>query len=112
MARLSLQDTYLDITMKLSNGNPGCITFLINLLQYCGEHQLNIGAYVGIIDNMQLYEDRLYMLWNDSCDRNMDKVIEVLNAYANEKITDKDIKERILDVEYGKTFDDLLQDGE
>lgn len=48
------------------------------------------------------------MLWNDCCDRNIEKVKKIIKFYRKGKITSKDIDERIKNVGYGKNFDDLI----
>lgn len=61
------------------------------------------------LDKMELYEDRLYMLWNDCCKRDISKVIKILDYYKKGIIKQKDIDERIKNVGYGKSFDDLIK---
>lgn len=66
-----------------------------------------LGTFL-VIDTMQLYGSQLYMLWNDCCNRDIDKTLKIINRYQNGLISDKDIDERIRNVGYGKPFDDLL----
>ena len=61
---------------------------------------------------MELYESHLYMLWNDCCNRDIKKVIKILELYEREIITQQDIDERIKNVGYGRNFDDLIKESE
>ena len=49
------------------------------------------------------------MLWNDCCNRDISKVIKILDYYEKGVIKQKDIDERIKEVGYGKSFDDLIE---
>lgn len=104
-------DTIEVMILKLSNGNIGAMTFLLELLE---QFKLNpnfpstIPLLFSVIDQMKLHGSYLYMLWNDCCDRNTSKSLEIIQRYVDGTITDKDIEERILTVGYGKSFDDLL----
>lgn len=107
MGRLRLEDSIQDTIFKYSGGNPGALTFLMKLIEV---QEQNFFVDFMTIDNMELYEDKLYMLWNDSCNRDMNKVKKIFEYYRLGKITKKDIEERIKNVGYGKSFDDLLND--
>ena len=52
------------------------------------------------------------MLWNDCCNRDIKKVIKILELYEREIITQQDIDERIKNVGYGRNFDDLIKESE
>ena len=108
MARLQLMDSMYDIIVKMSDGNPGAISFIMELkVQYNNDAQW-VQALLAF-DMMELYGSQLYMLWNDSCDRDCTKVIKIVEAYKRGKITNTDIDERIKNVGYGQKFDDLLE---
>lgn len=63
-----------------------------------------------LFDSIGLYGSKLYMLWNDCCDRDMDKVKSVLDARQRGKLTDQEILEHVAGG-WGTPFDDLLQEG-
>lgn len=109
MSKLELKDNLNDIIIKLSEGNPGAITVLFEIMKCKDNDPIE---YLGIfltIDTMELYGSHLYMLWNDCCDRNIKQTLDVIEAYRKRKITNNDINERIKNVGYGKPFDDLLE---
>ena len=108
MGRISLLDTMEETMMKFSNGNPGAMRTLVELLNHNPEKMFQ---NLLTLDRMKLYEDKLYMLWNDSCDRDIQKVEEIIKQYRKEKIKQSDIEERIMTMSYGKKFDDLLEES-
>ena len=121
MARLSTNDTIQDIDYKLSafvvedSGFSGripiaqsCLFMLDDFYKYCENNKLNYGAYAGIIDNMELYADNLYRLYNECCSNDMAKFVAVLDGYAHEIIKKEDIDERVKKTPFGLPFDDLI----
>lgn len=108
MGRISLLDTMEETMMKFSNGNLGAMRALVELLNHNPEKMFQ---KLLTLDRMKLYEDKLYMLWNDSCDRDIQKVEEIIKQYRKGKIKQSDIEERIMTMGYGKKFDDLLEES-
>ena len=106
MGRISLLDTMEETIFKFSNGNPGAMQALIELLNLSPEKMFQ---NLLTLDRMELYENKLYMLWNDSCDRNVEKMQDIIKAYRSGRIKKSDIDERIKKVGRGKKFDDLLE---
>lgn len=103
--RFSLDDSTMEVFIKFSGGNPGALNVLTNIMRTKGD---KLVQYLITLDTMELYEDKLYMLWNDCCDRDVRKVLKILDYYEEGKITQKNIDERIKNVGYGISFDDLL----
>ena len=106
MGRLKLQDSIQQVMFSFSGGNPGALNFLFELIK---ADEQNFFKDFMTIDKMQLYENKLYMLWNDCCKRDIQKAKKVLYLYRRGKISSKDIDERIKNVGYGQSFDDLLE---
>ncbi len=107
MGKINLNDTALDVIIKLSEGNPGAITTLTELANSYKSFFEVAPDYL-TIDTMGLYDSQLYMLWNDCCDRNIEKVKQIIKLYREGKITSRDIDERIKNGGRGKSFDDLI----
>lgn len=107
--RINLSDNLMEIVTKLSEGNPGALNVLMGIVDKFKNDTVKILKNFLIIDTMNLYGSHLYMLWNDCCDRDLDKTLKIIDYYCNGKITDNDINERIKNVGYGKNFDDLLK---
>lgn len=109
--KLELKDNVNDMICKLAEGNPGALNTLFEIMNYYGGNPYRYLEKFLLIDAMKLYGSHLYMLWNDCCDRNTKKVLKVIEEYQKENITNDDINERIKNVGYGKSFDDLLGDN-
>lgn len=106
MGRLRLEDSTQQAMFSFAGGNSGALIFLFELLN---ADEVNFVVDLMTIDNMEIYEDKLYMLWNDCCNRNIKKVKKIFFLYRIGKITQIDIEERIKNVGYGLSFDDLLE---
>lgn len=90
--------TMMQNTMMLSEGNPGCMAFLSDLI--------NIGEYglFATLAEIGLKGSRAYQLWNDCCDRDTKKAAAVLKAYEDKKISAEEIHEHT-DLPRGTAFD-------
>lgn len=108
--RLNIQGTLLENELLFAGGNPGALNALAAIRNEVGIE--DFALYLMKLDFMELYEDKLYMLWNDSCDRNVKKVIKVMEAFEIGLISKQDIDDRIRNVGRGKSFDDLLETKE
>lgn len=108
MGRLKIFETTTQNFINFAGGNPGAITTLLELQKTVGD---KTALYLITLDKMGLYEDKLYMLWNDCCKRDVSKVITILDYYEKGIIKQKDIDERIKNVGYCKNFDDLIQEA-
>lgn len=109
MGKLDIFGTIQDNFIKFSEGNPGALSTLFELLK---QAQDKTALFLITLDRMELYGSHLYMLWNDCCNRDINKVIKILELYEREIITQKDIDERVKTVGYGKSFDDLIEESE
>ena len=108
MGRLKIFGTIEDNFKTFSDGNPEALTALFELMKQAEDR---IGLFLITLDRMQLYGSHLYMLWNDCCNRDINKVIKILELYEREIITQKDIDDRIKNVGYGLNFDEFLEEG-
>lgn len=106
MSRLEIFGTALQNFINFAGGNPGAIAALFELQKAV---QDRTAIYLITLDQMELYENKLYMLWNDCCNRDISKVIKILDYYEKGIIKQKDIDERIKNVGRGKSFDDLIE---
>ena len=99
--KLTPQDTTMDLMLKMSEGNPGALTACMDLFK------LGTPGVVALIDfdDIGLYGDKLYMLWNDCCGRSAEKVLMVDKARNFGKLSVKDIQDRASGG-YGKPYTD------
>jgi len=68
MEKINGNMSIMDIMMTMSEGNPGALTILMQM----------IGDPTGILDiltcdSLEIRGSKLYMLWNDCCERNYAK---------------------------------------
>lgn len=99
MSRLDLDDDLLAIIAKMSEGNPGCITFLMEAMK--NVNQFRFIEMVLRLDKAELYGSHIYMLWNDCCDRDLDKTIEMITNIKN----DDELRSYVIDRGYGKKYE-------
>lgn len=93
---------------EISQGNPGAIAALAEYKKQFGE--LELKSCLNTLVELDLLGSYFYMLWNDCCIRDINKVKQILDAYNNKKIKKEDFEERIKSVGYGLKFDDLLKE--
>lgn len=84
MSKLELTDSILDITVKMSDGNPGAIMALMELMN---EHiriepqALFSGiSAIMLLDTWEIYGSSIYILFNDKCDRDASKMLLLISA--------------------------------
>lgn len=76
MNKLKLSDNVFSCLTKMSEGNPGCLEFLMDVFK-----TQNIETFYEIVirlDNAKLYGKFIYMLWNDCCIRDTYKTIRMI----------------------------------
>ena len=71
------------ITM-LAKGNPGACTCLCKLLEYTFHDHCELPVHgvnvLRLLDKYGIYGTDIYVLWNDICDEDYFKVLELLSA--------------------------------
>lgn len=84
--------------MMMAEGNPGCIQFLVELI--------NIGEYskFATLAKFEITGSRAYQLWNDCCDRDTKKAAEVLQLAQDGKISREELHEHVFQPR-GTAFD-------
>lgn len=106
MSRLKMTDSTMDIVIKMSDGNPGAMSTVMELLQEVNKDIRNIGVILFLDSPLELYGSQLYQLWNDCCGRDIQKVIKIVNLCAKGEIT-KDEFLRHVNQPYGIPFEIL-----
>lgn len=80
------EEVFFDFVHTLSSGNPGALVFVMELLavEDSTSRERNITA-LKRMDVLGIRGPKLYMLWNDCCDRDSEKTVNVmLNKSAHE----------------------------
>ena len=79
------------VTFDIAEGNPGALAFIGEAYMKGGNHFKAEVGFARMRDN-GITGCKLYMLWNDCCDRDTDKAVEIM--------CDKDIKEIVEHINY------------
>lgn len=87
--------------LKLADGNIGALSFLNEFMGYF------FGYTLERIEMLDLKGDELYMLWNDCCDRDSIKVLEIINRFNKGEFTKEYIHLHVKGLERGKKFEEL-----
>lgn len=90
--RLQLHDSMMEIVTKMSEGNPGAMAFIMDVIS---ADQLDIVYVIMPLDTLGIYGSKLYMLWNDACDRDIEKVKKVIDAWRISELTKEEIHENL-----------------
>jgi len=101
MSRLKLKDTFISAITKMSDGNPGAITALIDLSLSSPEidPQSEFGG-IGPFFSFDLYEiygSDIYIIWNDKCGRDSRKTLMLLRAVQLGFLQESKLKEMASD---------------
>lgn len=99
MSRIKLTDTMVEVCMKMCEGNPGAMEFALALVNR-DPHLLLM------CDTLGLYGEKLYMLWNDCCGRDIEQVDRVITAWQRGQLTDEQIHAHVAGG-YGTPFDEI-----
>jgi hypothetical protein len=82
--RIKLTDSVSDVLFKISDGNPGALTVLIEIVKqgatidpHCGEPILQILH----LDSLELYGSRIWMLYKDVCGQNLSKTLACIRGW-------------------------------
>ena len=85
MARIQLTDTMVDIMAKMSEGNPGALTALMECVtddDKTDPDSLMRGLGPALsLDTMGIYGTDIYVLWSDICEKNTPKFMAVIRAH-------------------------------
>lgn len=80
--RIKLNDSVMDIVVKMSDGNPGAATVICELLITKIDSDMGLGGLgtILLLDSYGIYGTDIYILHNDICDRDLAKTMAVMRA--------------------------------
>ena len=84
MSRIVLEDTVMSMVTKMSEGNPGALTVLMELLKAPDIDPDGFAGPVGTIlmmDSLGIYGATIWILYKDVCHQEISKVVAVLRAW-------------------------------
>lgn len=107
MSKIKLNDSMMDVMMKMSEGNPGALTFLMEMMRKQNWYG-GADSFTAILsfDTIGLYGSELYMLWNDCCNRDLTQVELVLRNWQMGELSVDEIHKNISQG-YGTPFENL-----
>ena len=70
------------VGFDIAQGNPGCIQFLAEAYD---DNMFNAESGFGRMQENNIKGEKLYRLWNDCCDRNTKKAVNIM---CNNEIND------------------------
>ena len=83
--RIKLHDSFQDIFVKMSDGNPGAVNVLMTIIQQGGgidpTNMLGPLAPILSLDSCAIYGSRIWMLWKDVCGQRLPEFLAVLRAW-------------------------------
>ena len=84
MSRLELTDTVTDILVKMSDGNPGAINVMMQMLQEAEniDPQAILGGVGAVmsLDTHEIYGSNIWILYKDVCGGDLRKMIMLMRA--------------------------------
>lgn len=82
MTKLALTDDLMTILIKMSEGNPGAVVCLTDMLKKTDWYG-DISSIMMILnfDSMELYGSKLYMLWSDCCGKDLTQLELVMRNW-------------------------------
>ena len=85
MSKIELTDNFETIMYKMSEGNPGALTCMIQTLKDSKtidpNNMLEGMSVILAADELKIYGSHLYVLWNDLCDRDSKLFIALFKGY-------------------------------
>lgn len=84
MARIGLQDNIKEILLKMSDGNLGALTVMIDIYK---NPQIDPDGFMGglgtilMFDSLGLYGPEIWMLYKDVCRESISKTISILRGW-------------------------------
>ena len=83
--RISLEMSVRDIIIVMGGENPGALTACMTLMRHGAkvdpDNFLGGLGFLLLLDSLNIWEERIYMLWDNVCGRHTGKMIATLRAY-------------------------------
>ena len=89
--RITADMNMQDMLFTMSEGNPGALTCMMQMMNSDPMALLDILLF----DSLGIYGSKIYMVWNDCCDRDMVKFKETIQAFREGKFSKEEIHENL-----------------
>jgi len=84
MSRITLEDTGMSSMMKMSDGNPGALTAMFEIMNMHDEidPQAFMGGLGAImsLDTLEIYGTDIYVLFSDKCGKDVRRMLMLMRA--------------------------------
>ena len=84
MSKLTLEDTMQSAIMKLSEGNPGALTVLLQVIEHADRIDPDSVGGGGMVllqlDDLNITGPKIWMLYKDVCGENLSHTLGALRA--------------------------------
>lgn len=83
MSKIQLSDTTMDVVAKMSEGNPGAMRALMEMIMPNNIDPDNVMGGLGaimLLDTWGIYGTDIYVLHSDICGRQLNKTLAVIRA--------------------------------
>lgn len=94
MSRINLDDNINDILFKLSNGNYGAVSVLIDALKDEGDYGTQ---FVLMLDEYEIYGSSIWRLYKDVCGEDLAVTMNMVKAVQFGKLPLAELKKGIED---------------
>ena len=88
---IELKDSFTDILVKLSKGNPGAISVLTQMIKHTTtidpDAAMGPLAHLLNLDSFSIYGPRIWMLYKDVCKQDLATMLAVLRAVQLGKLS-------------------------
>lgn len=97
--KITLEDSPMDILLKMSEGNPGALSVCMQLLEKGG--QIDPDSALGglgpimTLDTLNIYGSRIWMLYKDVCGESLSKMVAVIRGSQLGYVTSVQIQHAI-----------------
>lgn len=89
--RITADMSVIDALMAMSDGNSGAVICMCQMLMLDPISCLDIL----LLDTMGIYGFDIFKLWSNCCNRDMDKLMETIQAFREGKFTEEEIHENL-----------------
>lgn len=91
--RITLDDTMMNIVMKMADGNPGAVTVLVQLISDKNDPDSWAGGLGNLLslDTHGIYGPNIWVLFKNVCGQNIVNVVTVLRAVQLGLYTERDL---------------------
>lgn len=101
MSRIKLTDSFMDMVVKMAEGNPGAVDCLLTMSAKTPkiDPQSAFGAFSTAmsLDTHEIYGSDIYILYNDKCGRDARKMCLLLRAVQLGIIPESKLKDMASD---------------